>query len=564
MFPQIPDKLDQLSAAELRELAAEIRKAALAALESTKAEGFDGDRQAVVDEVAAISARRQEIMTLAVKRAAEEQLAEDLADESADPVEPAAETPEPKAPAADEEPEAPEAPEAPAVEGDVVEGNKVEVTAGAGRKIRNHVGSADAGGAGAVTRIVAPQLLAYDGLTKNAGEEFADFRDLSVALLERARNIRPDSDDKFKVARAPARFGEGMQLTDSWMDNMAALTNPELTAQLCAPFTPIYDLACENSLARPVKASLATFGTDQRMGVKVYPSPTLSQITTGVGQWTAADDANPAALKSECARIVCGTPVDFTMYGVYRCITIQNMLQMSFPELVAAWVNRLGAAHARLAEILILEAMSANTVTLFGEHVGFNANVSVVRVLLQYLTNYREIQRWEDGEMDVWLHRGIMTALKADQIARRNTSGDVLRVPTDGEINALFTNAGFTPHWFLDRPSWVTPIPAFATGGKLADFPRNIEMLVAPRGKYALMDRGELNIGVTGNGMYRDNLSNRQNNFTLFFENFEGVVDTNSCPAHLLELNNVCWNGQQIADIVLDCEGDDRIGPPAS
>jgi hypothetical protein len=153
-----------------------------------------------------------------------------------------------------------------------------------------------------------------------------------------------------------------------------------------------------------------------------------------------------------------------------------------------------------------------------------------------------------------------MTGLKADQVSRRNTNGSVLRVPSDGEINALFTDAGFSPHWFLDRPSWMTPLPAFDVGGKLADFPRNIEMLIAPRGKYALMDRGELNIGVSGNGMYRDNESNRHNNFTFFFENFEGVVDTTSCPAHIVELNNVCWNGQQIADVVIDCEGDDEIG----
>jgi hypothetical protein len=85
-------------------------------------------------------------------------------------------------------------------------------------------------------------------------------------------------------------------------------------------------------------------------------------------------------------------------------------------------------------------------------------------------------------------------------------------------------------------------------------------MLVAPRGKFARMDGGNLTIGVTGNNIYRDNSSNARNRFTMFWESFEGVVNTDSCPAHIVEINNICWNGQQIADVVLDCEGQDEPG----
>jgi hypothetical protein len=47
------------------------------------------------------------------------------------------------------------------------------------------------------------------------------------------------------------------------------------------------------------------------------------------------------------------------------------------------------------------------------------------------------------------------------------------------------------------------------------------------------------------------------NTFTMFFENFEGVADMDSCPAHILSINNLCYNGQQIAPILIDCEGND-------
>ena len=97
------------------------------------------------------------------------------------------------------------------------------------------------------------------------------------------------------------------------------------------------------------------------------------------------------------------------------------------------------------------------------------------------------------------------------------------------------------------------------TGGVLNLLPDSVEMVVAPRGKFAVMDRGELSIGVTGTNIYRDNASNASNQFTFFFENFEALVDTNSCPAYLLTVEDLCHNGIQIADEVLNCDGSNTI-----
>ena len=437
---------------------------------------------------------------------------------------------------------------------------KVEVTAAA-RKVRRQMGPSPKGAEIVPARRIGPeQLLARDGVAnKRAGDPFSSWGELATALNERASGINPQSDTRHSVAFVQGRYDEAHTLTEDVLFNLQ-LFDEELQAAMCAPLPPNYDLSCMNTTRRPVRASLPSFQAgNARMGVRIYPSPSLSDITTGVGVWTVADDNNTSATKETCATITCATPVDYRMWGVYRCLTVTNMGHMSFPELTEAYLNRLAAAHAREAELQLLEAMATGTTTLDVGHVGYNGSVSVIRGLLQYLTAYREQQRWDDEEMDVWLHRSVLTALKADQVSRRNTSGTVLRVPTDGDINALFTNAGFTPHWFLDRPSWVTPLNALAVGGVLGNFPRNVEMLVAPRGKFGLIDRGQLSIGVTGNGIYRDNMSNSKNNFTYFFENFEGVVDTNSCPAHILELNNVCWTGVQIADVGIDCEGDRGI-----
>jgi hypothetical protein len=552
MFPKIPENLEALSAAELRSLAREIHAAAKPAFEAAKALEDADERKTAFADVRTHMAKRDELRALADEKDEDAKLEAAVVEE----VDEVTDEVTPEDPDDDDDGDDPDD----AADG----GTEVLATAGApARRVRRSAGAApvlaNPGGGPRVN-----QLLALDGVAgKPAGEAFADWGEVVAALADRAERISDSSNERFPVLSIPGMFDEQHRMGDEFRQNLQMLQRePEITAQLCAPYTPNYDLACSNTDRRPVAASLPGYSAP-RFGVKIYPSPTLADITNqgvGYGKWTNADDDNVATTKA-CATIACATPVDYVMYGIWRCITIQNMLAMSFPELVEAYLNRLAAAWARMAEIQLLEAMAADTTTVEVETPGYNGTTSVLRGLLQYLNAYQELQRWDrDGGMDVWLHRTVLNAMKADVASRRNTSGQVLSVPSTAQINAIFADAGFTPHWFLDRPTWVTPLPTFSVGGRLADFPRNVEMLVAPRGKFARMDGGNLTIGVTGNNIYRDNSSNARNRFTMFWESFEGVVNTDSCPAHIVEINNICWNGQQIADVVLDCEGQDEPG----
>jgi hypothetical protein len=282
----------------------------------------------------------------------------------------------------------------------------------------------------------------------------------------------------------------------------------------------------------------------------VYPSPTLSDITTGYGQWTHLDDADEEAVKEACQEITCGTPVDYRIYGVYRCMTITNMMAMTFPELVEGWLNRLAAAQARLGETLLLEAMGANADAIDANETGFNASTSITTSILNYLALRVETERWDDVPMEAWIPRWLIRAMQMDQVRRRRTDGGFKMVPSVDEILRQFRDAGVEPHVTIDRPSWATPIPSVAdVSNGLNPLPTSAEILIAPRGKFAVMDRGDLSIGVAPGGLYRDNSSNQKNNYTLFFENFEGLIDTNTCPAHILQFEGLCYNGHQIADV---------------
>lgn len=395
------------------------------------------------------------------------------------------------------------------------------------------------------------------------GERFSDWGQVARAAAEIATRISPRSERRFEVARVLANYPEERVLSADPTFNLAKFEQDELTAAMCAPLPPVYELVGANSIRRPVFNSLPQFAAP-RGGASIYPSPSLSDIDVandiGVGIWTSEDDADVEAVKNDCATISCASPTEYRIYGVYRCLTVKNLLAMTYPELVEAYLNRLHAAHSRLAEKTLLQAMGSATTLVNAPSLGYGGSVSVTSTILNYIALWQEIERWDAPALiEGWAPRWVAHAMKMDIARRNNAYGDRVRVPSDADIVALFREVGVNIHFFMDTPSWASVVPDVQTAGVLNTLPGEVDILLAPPGKFAVMDRGELAIGVTGNGLYRDNSSNSKNEFTFFFENFEGIIDTNNLPAHRLRIPT-CWNGAQIAPVSLDCEGADYAG----
>jgi len=573
MFPTIPENLEALSSSELRALAADIRvgvEAVLADAPSTEqiaeAREFIGKRK----EIVALAKTKDALAAEAAEMSEEEESApvaeEVTAEVEAEPVaEAEAEEAEELAYKKDDEDEAAEDEDdedddmssaTPEVEKiDTPESTEASVN----RKVRTSMGVADSPSTEVASgRLTADKLLSRSGVDGKApGQEFGSWLELAESLQAKASQITRNSSERFQVAYVPGNFDDAHTLSDNMVLNLRKF-EPEIMAEMCAPAEPQYDLDCWNTDRRPVRNSMAAFKPDARGAVTIYPSPSLSDITNqapdGVGIW---DNDRDIALDDPktCAVIECAEPTLYRLYGVYRCLTVQNLLAITFPELVEAYLNRLAAAHARLAETQLLEAMGTGSVTVDAGALGYGTSTSVTTSVMNLLALHQEAERWDIGGMEAWMPRWVAWAMKMDLMRRRNTSGGVQSVPSDAEITRMFTDMGVTPHFFIDTPSWATAIPAVQTGGTLNLLPSQVEMIIAPTGKFAVMDRGELSIGVTGNNIYRDNTSNSLNQFTFFFENFEALVDTNSCPAYLLEVPGLCHNGVQIDDAVIACDG---------
>ena len=558
MFPEIPENLEALSAAELRALAAEIRKAGLAAASDPNVS------EETLAEVEEFKTERDEILALAVKKERAAALADTFGDESEDEPGPPSDvikTPDPNEdgtfPDADEDDEDGEGeegePPADPEETQASHQGKVRTATGSGAKRER------------VARPRLDQLVAVEGAGHglHGGDRFESWTQLAECVLDKANSIDPGSPQKFQVGRIQGNFPENRRLSTDMLWNLQ-MFEEELTAAMCAPAQPVYDLGCDNTANRPVRDSLASFQPDARGAVTIYPSPTLSDIAsgTGTGIWTSTNDANPSATKNPCATIACATPIDYRMYGDLPLPHDQEPAADDVPR-TGRGVPQPGAPPPGLviAEQTLLNAMGTAVTTITAPALGYGGLDSVCpgrsssTCTPTKSSSAGTPRRWICGRTaGCWSDEG------RHHVPAPHRRRDPARSPPTPRSTRIFTDAGVTPHWFLDVPGRGHAAATPLHRRDLTEFPRNAEMLVARRGKFALMDRGELNIGVTGNGMYRDNTSNSRNEFTFFFENFEGLVDTDSCPAHIISMPNVCWNGQQIADIFIDCEGDDVIG----
>lgn len=579
----IPADLGALSPDDLKTLASSIRDAAkaLVAGEVTPAQ---------LAEIKEARAKADEFATAADEKVAEQEAFEAevaaeraaLADDQAD-----------DADAADKDEDADKAASA---EAEVDEDGKVKAEADAGET----EGAADkeavtasawrptAAGAAAeqpVRRTPAPQRrphrsfgdvpwLATAGIDgKQTGEAFGSVLEIGEALADKWGEIAGSPNAKVPVARTFAKFKPEQILDGDMADNYAKFggtdplnMDPEaITAAICAPAEPLYELATTSSTARPVKASMATYNP-RRGNVTVYPTPKLASIDDGPGGdgrgiWTQANDANLSDTKVACARIACDTSDPYGIWGLYRCMTIKNMMAMTFPELVDAYANRLGALTARLGESTLLDGMigsvNAKSVTIDASSNGFDGGINLWTTIVNLLAVYREEERYADRQFDGWLPRWTIPALQIGQLRQRRTSGKVAdRIATEAELTRMLRDLGLDVTWTLDDAStWTSVEHTGADGDPLPDLPHELSFIVTPKGNFRVLDRGELTIGVTTNGIYRDNVSNSKNEFTIFQEGFEGILDFGA-TTYVPTISGLCFNGAQTADVVaIDCAG---------
>jgi hypothetical protein len=93
----------------------------------------------------------------------------------------------------------------------------------------------------------------------------------------------------------------------------------------------------------------------------------------------------------------------------------------------------------------------------------------------------------------------------------------------------------------MDQPTLYGDYPEQAKDAPLVEYPTDAWVLLSKSDNLRVMDFGSKNIGVTTEREYRDTASNLRNDYQVFVETFEGIID-NGCPVWEFQMP-LCDNG---------------------
>lgn len=391
----------------------------------------------------------------------------------------------------------------------------------------------------------AAPLIASAGIRGIAPGTPLDRRSLSAALLETHRVTNAGPGQRVIVASAQAHYPEERRLTEDPAVNAerieAVVGADALTAAggICAPLTPLYDLPVVSVDDRPVRAALAGFQAT-RGGISVPTPLSLADVADGVGVVTAADDALGGTFATkECVVVECDPYTDAEIEAIYACIQHGNFGARTWPERVAALGDLLSAQHAKVAEIELLDGLSAGS-TAVTEAAVYGATSSLLQGILVASAAMRSRHRMRpETRLRAILPAWTIDLLVADMV---HAPYDRFERSREGVTALLSTIGGVAASWYLDGPTGGGQIFGAQSAGALLEFPDTVVWYLFPEGTWLFLDGGELDLGIV-----RDSVLNSTNDFQIFMETFEGIAKVG--VESLVITSTVCPSGAYPAGV---------------
>ncbi len=365
---------------------------------------------------------------------------------------------------------------------------------------------------------------------RSAGSPLSSLREVGEAFAAKADAVRKHGamrGQRFGVASFQVeypedrRLGANGQVNDERIEAVVASAQAQsidaivAAGGLCAPVDVAYDLEGISVESRPIRDSLPRFGAD-RGGIRFIEPPTLADLSDSVGLWTEANDgaAEPDPATKAVQVVTCGNEVEVLINAVTRRLQVGNFSRRTFPEQFSRFWQLSGAAHSRLAENTLWDAMvGASTAVTFAQQLG--AARDILTVVDTAVAAYRSRHRMSDtAVLRLVAPSWVLNMMRTD--VAKQLPGDASISRTDAEIRA----------WFSDRGVAVTFSPdagqefGAQSAGALAAFPSTVELLLHHEGAFTFLDGGVLDFGME----IRDSTLNATNDVEAFMETFENVA----------------------------------------
>lgn len=406
------------------------------------------------------------------------------------------------------------------------------------------------GNAGGGTFAVTPKIVTTIAIADFAeGAEMEGYADMGAALAKRWERVaNANAGEKFGVMQVRNYIPDSLKLPTDGRAMFTFLQNDvvdesAIVAGFCAPPTVDYGFCGGSSDDRPVLGSMRRYQAPRGRVTKVR-TPLFSSVgtddgeidDTGLGEWTNDDDDADPFVEKLCSILTCIEDEDFEVYAIYKCVTVKNFLQLAYPEWVAWYMQQLDALWARKAEKKLLDQMRARGGAVITGTARYGAWTSFIWLMNQLANNYTENERYATTPgLKLWMPRWYAHGLMGEAaLAGKKLTMD--------QIESALADVGFgSVTWTMDNPTAVGDYTLQEKGDPLVEYPSQAYAIVSRPDNLRVLDFGIRDIGVTTEREYRDTTTNVRNEFQIFVEAFEGIIDM-GCPVWNFAIP-ACFNG---------------------
>lgn len=369
------------------------------------------------------------------------------------------------------------------------------------------------------------------------GTELADFSEVAELFFERRGEVRGTDKGtdgaRYLVASVHGEYDDDRVLGDNSVENMAkinAVASPEAivaSGGLCATLTPYYQLTVYGDAHRPVRDSLPVFKAS-RGGIRFQPAPHITDLQGSTRRTTAAQDAagyttqtpsGPTAPKPSL-HVTCEAEQTAIVQAISRSLTFGNMGARTYPEQVEAWIKLGMAEFARYAEIELLNAISSASTALAAGQI-YGPTYSLLDQVSLITTSFRRRHRLSSKtKLRALIPFWAADIVRADIAAQDASSGLARYNVSDAQISDWFDARGVNVTFFQDTTTAAgVPFTHPVVAGGLQSWPNNLEWFIFPEGSFLYLDGGSLDLGLV-----RDSTLNSQNDYQIFYEEFNGLA----------------------------------------
>lgn len=312
----------------------------------------------------------------------------------------------------------------------------------------------------------------------------------------------------------------------------------------CAPSEISYDFY--NIVAEDGLIDLPSVGVLNRGGLRFPTSPTIADILGTPALWSWTEEQDEAAVDSDseiktCARIDCPDFDEVRAKCDGLCVTVGNLVDFSYPELVQNHIRLVFAARAHLTNQLIINTLVNSDCTIGVDLTGDpplvegGAAATILNSVELQVEDYRSRYRMAQGSiLEAVFPHWALGLFRADLANRQGV--DLLSV-TNGMIADWLNLRGVRAQFVYDWQSGFDGEPIGDPDTVATSWPTTVQFLVYAPGTFVRGQGLQLDLGVV-----RDSVLNQTNDHTAaWMEDCYAIA----CVGHEARLVTVetCVNG---------------------